>query len=63
MAYYGQTKPVMPYERSLLMPFSVRHFSEDDKLCHHTNLDVLQEIYPLKPRHNPGNKYVQYCLQ
>jgi hypothetical protein len=38
----------MPDERSLLMPFSVRHFAEDDKLCHHMNLDVLQAIYPLE---------------
>src|SRR5947209_1376464 len=45
MAYYGQKNSVMPDERSLLMPFSVRHLSEDDKLCHHMNLDVLQEIY------------------
>src|SRR5260370_17185058 len=36
----------MPHERSLLMPFSVRQIALDDKLCHHVNLDVLQEIYP-----------------
>lgn len=48
MAYHGQKNFVMPDERSLLMAFSVHHFSEDDKLCHHMNLDVLQEIYPLE---------------
>src|SRR2546421_107150 len=37
----------MPYERSLLMPFSVRHFAEDDKLCHHMTFDVLQDLFPL----------------
>lgn len=30
------------------MPFSVRHFSEDDKLSHHMTLDVLQDMYPLE---------------
>src|SRR5260370_9732237 len=29
------------------MPFSVRHFAEDDKLCHHMTLDVVQEVFPL----------------
>ena len=28
------------------MPFSVRQIALDDKLCHHVNLDVLQEVYP-----------------
>src|SRR5205807_1023382 len=37
----------MPDERSLLMPFSVRHFAEDDKLCHHMTFDVLQDLFPL----------------
>src|SRR5437588_10383048 len=36
----------MPNERSLLMPFSVRHFAEDDKLCHHMTLEVLQDLFP-----------------
>src|SRR5947209_17531755 len=38
----------MPHERSLPMPFSVRHFAEDDKLCHHMTLDVLQDLYSLE---------------
>jgi Insertion element 4 transposase N-terminal/Transposase DDE domain len=46
MAYYWKSRTIMPYERNLLMPFSVRHFLEDDKLCHHMNLEVLQDIYP-----------------
>jgi len=29
------------------MPFSVRHFAEDDKLCHHMTFDVLQDLFPL----------------
>src|SRR5438105_2784656 len=36
----------MPNERSLLMPFSVRQITQDDKLCHQVNLEVLQEVYP-----------------
>src|SRR5205807_3136664 len=48
MAYYYQKNHMMPNERSLLMPFSVRHFSEDDKLSHHMTLDVLQDLYPLE---------------
>ena len=48
MAYYCQTNHLMPYERNLLMPFSVRHFAEDDKLCHHMSLEVLQDLFPLK---------------
>jgi hypothetical protein len=28
------------------MPFSVRQIALDDKLCHHVNLEVLQEVYP-----------------
>src|SRR5438034_590633 len=47
MAYECQTNSGMPDERSLLMPFSVRHFAEDDKLCHHMTLDVLQDLFPL----------------
>src|SRR5438874_4924111 len=47
MAYECQTNQLMPYERSLLMPFSVRHFAEDDKLCHHMTFDVLQDLFPL----------------
>ena len=46
MAYYWKSRTMMPYERNLLMPFSVRHFLEDDKLCHHMDLAVLQDIYP-----------------
>ena len=46
MAYYCQTNYLMPYERNLLMPFSVRHFAEDDKLCHHMSLEVLQDLFP-----------------
>lgn len=30
------------------MPFSVRQIALDDKLCHHVNLEVLQEVYPLE---------------
>lgn len=30
------------------MPFSVRQIALDDKLCHHVNLNVLQEVYPLE---------------
>jgi Insertion element 4 transposase N-terminal/Transposase DDE domain len=30
------------------MPFSVRHFAEDDKLCHHMTLEVLQDLFPLE---------------
>jgi len=48
MAYYCHKNHLMPDERSLLMPFSVRHFTEDDKLCHHMNLEVLQDLYPLE---------------
>src|SRR5207253_235572 len=48
MAYYCQTNHLMPNERSLLMPFSVRHFAEDDKLCHHMTLEVLQDLFPLE---------------
>ena len=48
MAYYCQRNHLMPYERNLLMPFSVRHFAEDDKLCHHMSLEVLQDLFPLK---------------
>ena len=47
MAYECQTNQLMPDERSLLMPFSVRHFAEDDKLCHHMTFDVLQDLFPL----------------
>jgi hypothetical protein len=47
MAYYCQTNQLMPHERNLLMPFSVRHFAEDDKLCHHMSLEVLQDLFPL----------------
>src|SRR5260370_6508867 len=50
MAYCAQNRLPMPHERSLLMPFSVRQIALDDKLCHHVNLDVLQEVYP------PGNR-------
>ncbi len=46
MAYYGQKKTMMPHERNLLMPFSVRHFVEDDKICHHVSLQVFQDVYP-----------------
>src|SRR5260370_23035394 len=46
MAYCSQNRLPLPHERSLLMPFSVRQIALDDKLCHHVNLDVLQEIYP-----------------
>src|SRR5260370_31993579 len=46
MAYCAQNRLPMPHERSLLMPFSVRQIALDDKLCHHVNLDVLQEVYP-----------------
>jgi hypothetical protein len=46
MAYYCQKKTMMPDERSLLMSFSVRHFAEDDKLCHHMNFAVLQDVFP-----------------
>ena len=28
------------------MPFSVRQITQDDKLCHQVNLEVLQEVYP-----------------
>ncbi len=28
------------------MPFSVRRFAEDDKLCHHMTLEVLQDLFP-----------------
>src|SRR5947209_10292599 len=48
MAYYCQKNHFMPNERSLLMPFSVRHFTEDDKLCHHMTLEVLQDLFPLE---------------
>src|SRR5438105_2834153 len=47
MAYECQTNQLMPDERSLLMPFSVRHFAEDDKWCHHMTFDVLQDLFPL----------------
>lgn len=46
MAYYWKYKPIMPHERNLLMPFSVRHFLDDDKLCHHMSLAVLEQVYP-----------------
>src|SRR5260370_13718504 len=46
MAYCSQNRLPMPHEMILLMPFSVRPIALDDKLCHHVNLDVLQEIYP-----------------
>ncbi len=46
MAYYSQKKNLMPHERNLLMPFSVRHFLEDDKMCHHLSLQVFQDVYP-----------------
>src|SRR5947199_1303834 len=48
MAYECQTNQLMPDERNLPMPFSVRHFAEDDKLCHHMSLEVLQDLFPLK---------------
>src|SRR5260370_12960094 len=44
MAYCSQNRLPMPHERSVLMPFSVRQIGLDDKLCHHVNLDVLQEV-------------------
>src|SRR5713226_1541129 len=46
MAYSYEEKNIMPQERTFLMPFSVRHFLEDDKLCHHMNLAVLQDLSP-----------------
>src|SRR2546423_13090435 len=46
MAYYCEYRCPMPNERSLLMPFSVRQITQDDKLCHQVNLEVLQEVYP-----------------
>src|SRR6266568_1202163 len=46
MAYSCQKNHFMPHERSLLMPFSVRRFAEDDKLCHHMTLEVLQDLFP-----------------
>jgi len=30
------------------MPLSVRHFADDDKLCHHLTLDVLHDLFPLE---------------
>jgi hypothetical protein len=48
MAYSSQTKMMMPNERSLLMPFSVRHFPEDDKWSHHMSLEGLQDLFPLE---------------
>jgi hypothetical protein len=37
----GKCGMLLRHERSLLMPFSVRHFVEDDKLCHHMTCELL----------------------